>query len=171
MLRALRRIADADLPLPLQLGVNRGHVFAAEVGVPERAAYSAMGDTTNTAARIMGTASAGVIHAHPSVLDHSRTRFAVTPAGPFTMKGKAVPMSVYDVGEEVGTREGVDDSRLPFLGRDEEAATVRQGARGAPGGSRRCHHRHGATGMGKSRLAHEALRGRRGGRAPPRAPR
>ena len=33
MLRALRRIADADLPLPLQLGVNRGHVFAAEVGV------------------------------------------------------------------------------------------------------------------------------------------
>ena len=32
MLRALRRIADAGLPLPLQLGVNRGHVFAAEVG-------------------------------------------------------------------------------------------------------------------------------------------
>ena len=56
MLRALRRIADADLPLPLQLGVNRGHVFAAEVGVAERAAYSAMGDTTNTAARIMATA-------------------------------------------------------------------------------------------------------------------
>ena len=60
MLRALRRIADADLPLPLQLGVNRGHVFAAEVGVDERAAYSAMGDTTNTAARIMSTAPPGV---------------------------------------------------------------------------------------------------------------
>ena len=65
MLRALRRIADAGLPLPLQLGVNRGHVFAAEVGIPERAAYSAMGDTTNTAARIMSTAPKGVIHAHP----------------------------------------------------------------------------------------------------------
>ena len=60
MLRALRRIADAGLPLPLQLGVARGHVFAAEVGVADRAAYSAMGDTTNTAARIMSTAPPGV---------------------------------------------------------------------------------------------------------------
>jgi len=157
MLGALRRIADADLALPLQLGVNRGHVFAAEVGVPERAAYSAMGDTTNTAARIMGTAAVGVIHAHPSVLEHSRTRFAVTPAGPFTMKGKAVPMSVYDVGEEVGTREGVDDSRLPFLGRDEEAATVRQSLDDALSGRGGVITVTGATGLGKSRLAHEAL--------------
>ena len=60
MLRALRRIADADLSMPLQLGVNRGHVFAAEVGVDGRAAYSAMGDTTNTAARITSTAPAGL---------------------------------------------------------------------------------------------------------------
>ncbi|MFL6080151.1 MAG: adenylate/guanylate cyclase domain-containing protein [Ornithinibacter sp.] len=157
MLRALRRIADAALPLPLQLGVNRGHVFAAEVGVPERAAYSAMGDTTNSAARIMGTAPVGVIHAHPSVLEHSRTRFAVTPAGPFTMKGKAEPMSVYDVGEEVGTREGVDDSRLPFLGRDEESATVRRALEEALAGSGGVVTIDGATGMGKSRLAHEAL--------------
>ena len=49
------------------------HVFAAEVGVAERAAYSAMGDTTNTAARIMATAPPGAIHAHPDVLEHSRT--------------------------------------------------------------------------------------------------
>ena len=69
MLRALRRVADAGLPLPLQLGVARGNVFAAEVGVPDRAAYSAMGDTTNTAARIMGTAPVGTVHAHPAVLE------------------------------------------------------------------------------------------------------
>ena len=157
MLRALRRIADADLPLPLQLGVNRGHVFAAEVGVDGRAAYSAMGDTTNTAARIMSTAPQGSIHAHPDVLEHSRTRFAVTPAGPFTMKGKAVPMSVYAVGEETGTREGVDEARLPFLGRDEEAATVRRALEDALGGAGGVITVDGATGMGKSRLAHEAL--------------
>ena len=84
---ALRRLADTDLPLPLQLGVNRGHVFAAEVGVADRAAYSAMGDTTNTAARITATAPPGTIHAHPLVVHHSRTRFVVSPAGPFAMKG------------------------------------------------------------------------------------
>ena len=157
MVRVLRRIADAGLPLPLQLGVNRGHVFAAEVGIPERAAYSAMGDTTNTAARIMSTAPKGVIHAHPTVLEHSRTRFAVTPAGPFTMKGKAVPMSVYAVGEETGTREGSEESRLPFLGRDEEAATVRRALEEALGGRGGVITVDGATGMGKSRLAHEAV--------------
>ena len=59
MLRALRRIADAHSPLPLQLGTNRGHVFAAEVGIPERGAYTGMGDTTNTAARIMAKAPPG----------------------------------------------------------------------------------------------------------------
>ena len=157
MLRALRRIADADLPLPLQLGVNRGHVFAAEVGVSERAAYSAMGDTTNTAARIMATAPVGTIHAHPDVLEHSHTLFAVTPAGPFAMKGKAQPLAVYAVGEETGTREGVDDARLPFLGRDEETATVRQALEASLGGAGGVITIDGATGMGKSRLAHEAL--------------
>jgi class 3 adenylate cyclase/tetratricopeptide (TPR) repeat protein len=157
MLRALRRIADADLPLPLQLGVNRGHVFAAEVGVDGRAAYSAMGDTTNTAARIMSTAAPGAIHAHPDVLEHSRTRFAVTPAGPFAMKGKAQPLAVYAVGEETGTREGVDDARLPFLGRDAESATVRRALADALGGAGGVITVDGATGMGKSRLVHEAL--------------
>ena len=53
--RALHRLADAGTPLPLQFGVNRGHVFVAEVGTPWRAAYSAMGDTTNTAARKTGS--------------------------------------------------------------------------------------------------------------------
>ena len=126
MLRALRRIADADSPLPLQLGVNRGHVFAAEVGIPERGAYTGMGDTTNTAARITSKAPAGVIFAHPAVLEHSRTRFAVHPAGPFPMKGKAVPLLVYEVGEELGTvEEATSESHLPFLGRDAEIATVR----------------------------------------------
>ena len=157
MLRALRRIADTDLPLPLQLGVNRGHVFVAEVGVAERAAYSAMGDTTNTAARIMATAPPGAIHAHPDVLEHSRTRFAVTPAGPFAMKGKAQPLAVYAVGEETGAREDVQDARLPLLGRDRELATARQAVEDALDGAGGALTIDGATGMGKSRLAAAVL--------------
>jgi class 3 adenylate cyclase len=105
MLRALRRLADAGTPLPLQIGVNRGHVFAAEVGTPRRAAYSAMGDTTNTAARICAKAPPGELYAHPSVLVHSRTRYATEAAGPFQFKGKKTPQAVYRVGEETGLRE------------------------------------------------------------------
>ena len=159
MLRALRRIADSDSPLPLQLGVNRGHVFAAEVGIPERGAYTGMGDTTNTAARIMSKAPAGVLFAHPAVLEHSRTRFAVKPAGPFPMKGKAVPLLVFEVGEELGTvEEATSESRLPFLGRDQELETVRGALDEALGGTGGVITITGATGMGKSRLAFEAVK-------------
>ena len=66
-------------PLPVQIGVDRGHVFAAEVGAAERAAYSATGDTTNTAALIMAKAPYGVLFAHPTVLEQSRTLFSTTP--------------------------------------------------------------------------------------------
>ena len=54
MLRALRRVIDRGTPLPVQLGVNRGHVFAAEVGTARRAAYSAMGAQLNAAGLIRG---------------------------------------------------------------------------------------------------------------------
>ena len=157
LLRALRRVADAGLPLPLQLGVARGNVFAAEVGVADRAAYSAMGDTTNTAARIMATAPPGTVHAHPSVLDHSRTLFAVTPRGPFVMKGKAAPVLVYEVGEELGSRESVDATRLPFLGRDAELARARTALGRALSGEGGVLTVEGPAGIGSTRLTQEAL--------------
>ncbi len=84
MLRALRRIADADSPLPLQLGINRGHVFAAEVGIPERGAYTGMGDTTNTAARIMRQ-GAGRARCTPT------RRSSSTPARGSPSSRRAVP--------------------------------------------------------------------------------
>ena len=37
MLRAMRQVVDTSLPLVLQIGINRGHVFAAEVGSVWRA--------------------------------------------------------------------------------------------------------------------------------------
>jgi class 3 adenylate cyclase/tetratricopeptide (TPR) repeat protein len=157
MVRALRRVAASDVPFPVQLGANRGHVFAAELGIAERAAYSAMGDTTNTAARIMSKAPAGTLYVHPAVLEHARTTFEVTPAGPFAMKGKAVPLLVHEVGEETGTREDTTEARLPFLGRDRETAVVTEALSRALGGEGGVVVIDGATGMGKSRLVHEAL--------------
>ena len=157
MLRALRRMADADLPLPLQLGVARGNVFAAEVGVADRAAYSAMGDTTNTAARIMGTAPPGVVHAHPAVLERSRTLFAVTPRGPFRMKGKSAPVLVFEVGEELGSRQEARSGRLPFLGRAAELDVAQEALERALAGEGGVLTIEGPAGIGTTRLAGEAL--------------
>ena len=83
--------------------------------------------------------------------------FAVTPAGPFTMKGKSVPLLVHEVGEETGTREATDSARLPFLGRDAEVGIVAEALSHALGGEGGVVVLDGATGMGKSRLVHEAL--------------
>jgi class 3 adenylate cyclase len=101
MLRALKRIATSPVTLPLRIGVNRGHAFAAEVGNARRATYSAMGDTTNTAARIMSVSATGSVYAHPSVLDHARTLYESRPVGPFTFKGKAEPAMLYDAGARI----------------------------------------------------------------------
>ena len=155
MLRALRHIVDVGTPLPVQLGVNRGHVFVAEVGTPTRAAYSAMGNTTNTAARIAAKAPPGVLYAHPGVLEHSRTTFASTPAGPFPFKGKAVPVLVYEVGEELGTRHQ-DDEGVRLVGRTSELevafAAVDALSAGRPGVVTVV----GPAGSGKTRLLGEA---------------
>ena len=169
MLRAMRTVLDHGTPLPVQIGVNRGHVFAAEVGTLNRSAYSAMGDTTNTAARIMSKAGEGVLFAHPSVLEQSRTLFATAPAGPFPMKGKAVPVLVYEVGEETGTREAVDRSSLPLIGRDEELAALRSALERALSGEGGVMSVTASTGLGKSRLISEALRGLRATRVVVRA--
>ena len=158
MLRAMRHVLDIGTPLPLQIGVNRGHVFAAEVGAAERAAYSAMGDTTNTAARIMAKAPPGVLFAHPMVVEQSRTLFSAVPAGPFAMKGKNVPVPVLDVGEELGTREVDTRAELPLIGREAELAALRAALEISLGGQGGVITVSAATGLGKSRLIAEAIR-------------
>jgi class 3 adenylate cyclase/tetratricopeptide (TPR) repeat protein len=158
ILRGLARIVRSVLPLAVQAGVNRGHVFVAEIGRPWRAAYSAMGDTTNTAARICAKADPGRLYAHPSVLQHSRTLFDAAPVGPFQFKGKQQPMVVYDVGEEIGTRGASDAGELLLVGRDAELAVLREALEERARGRGGVVAITGASGLGKSRLLAEAVR-------------
>ena len=159
MLRALRRIATSRLPFALQFGVHRGHVFAAELGSRWRAAYSAMGDTTNTAARIMSITPAGSVYAHPAVLDHSRTLYETRPVGPFTLKGKSVPAMVYEVGAELGVKTHVGRHELELVGRQDEVALLSHAIVGVAAGRGGVITLTGPTGVGKSRLVRDALGG------------
>ena len=157
MLRALRRLADADTPLPLQFGVNRGHVFAAEVGTDWRAAYSAMGDTTNTAARICAKAPPGEIYSHPSVLINSRTKFESKQVGPFTFKGKKDAQVLYKMGDETGARDFEQHSTLPIVGRDRELQLLKKAVADLAAGVGSVVSIIGKSGLGKSRLLRELL--------------
>ena len=151
MLRAARSIIDANPPLPLHVGIHRDHVFAGELGAPDQAVFSIMGDTVNTAARIMVTAPAGVIHAHPAVLEAARVRYDTEPEGPFTFKGKALPQVVHRIGDQLGPKESTDGHGLQFHGRELELAAVRNRIEAGADGHGGVVTLIGAAGFGNSR--------------------
>ena len=88
LLRALRSIVDASLPLPLQIGVNDGHVFAGTIGATHRATYTVMGDTVNLAARLMSAAPDGQLYATSSILDRARPLFDRSCVDPVRREGQ-----------------------------------------------------------------------------------
>ena len=157
VLRAAKAIVAADPPLPLQIGINRGHVFAAEMGTARRAAFSAMGDTTNTAARICSKTPQRSIYVHPSVLDHARTRYEFQPVGPFVFKGKTEPQTLYDVGDELGPRQLGEVADLPFIGRDAEREILLERCLSVAEGFGDVVVVTGRVGLGKTRLIREVV--------------
>ena len=155
MLRALREILDAGSALALRIGVNRGPVFAGDVGPEYRKTYTVMGDAVNLAARLMAKATPGQILATGALLDRSRTQFNTQAIEPFMVKGKARPVTAYAVGPIRALRARSDVSRVPLVGREQEmrflASTL--GSIGAQGTA--TVELTGPAGIGKSRLLRE----------------
>jgi tetratricopeptide (TPR) repeat protein len=157
MLRAVRRIVDASNQLLLNVGVNRGHVFAGEVGAQYRSTYTVMGDTVNLAARLMAAAPPGSIYSGSAVLDVSRTLYSTTALEPLLLRGKSEPVQAYAVGAETGTRSHDEDAQLPFVGRHKELSRLHPAMAQLAGGRGGVISILGETGIGKTRLVAEAL--------------
>ena len=158
MLRALRdvlAIPEASR-LRLRAGANRGPVFAGDFGAPTRRTYTAMGDTTNLAARIAHRASPGQLLATADVLTRSETEFAARTLPAFKAKGKAEPVVPYEVGAPGGARSRAG-RRLPLTGREAELDVLRGGLVRARTGSGGLVEIVGEAGAGKSRLVAELL--------------
>ena len=158
MLLALRAIVDAGIPISIRAGVNRGAIFAGDIGPFYRRTYTVMGDVVNLAARLMAKAPAGRVYATADVLDRSNTLFETAALEPFMVKGKAKPVEAWDVGKAVGsrTRHGTLQE-WPMTGRDAEIATLRNALSAARSGGGHAFELVGEAGVGKSRLAN-ALR-------------
>lgn len=157
MLLALRRIVEADPPLPVQIGVNRGPVFTGEVGPPYRRWYAVMGDTVNLAARVMGKAPAGHIYCTSEILRQVEGRFRQTTLEPFSVKGKARPVHAWDVGPPLRSESrAAARPRLPLVGREHELEVLRSAVEDGRRGSGTVVELVGEIGSGKSRLLAEA---------------
>ena len=159
MLLALRQIVDADLPLPVQVGVNRGPVFTGEVGPGYRRWYAVMGDTVNLAARVMGKAPAGHLYATREVLaPHAR---AVPPERGRAVHGQGQDPARAGLGRRVRRcgrpriKRSVPSCR--WSGVDAGARAARGRRSRTPGAAREALiELVGETGSGKSRLLAEA---------------
>jgi len=154
ILRAARAVLDQSQPLPVRIGVNRGHVFAGDIGTEYRRTFTVMGDTVNLAARLMAAAKPGDIYATGAMLDQAHTQFATEALEPFYVKGKSEPVQAYRVGLATGTK-AESYGALPFRGRNKELALLNDAFGAAEAG-------HGGTvlveaerGAGKTRLVTE----------------
>ena len=90
--RSLRRFATVTC----QIGIARGPVFAAEIGGARgRREFNILGDTVNTAARLMHAAGPEQILLSEAVHSAIADRFECQALGEVTLKGKSAPVPVY----------------------------------------------------------------------------
>ncbi len=155
MLLTLRSIIDADTTVPVRIGVNKGPVFAGDIGPAYRRTYTVMGDAVNLAARVMSMAVSGQILATGPVLDASSVAFNTVALEPFMVKGKKHPVHAFMVGHSTGSKPETVSREFPLVGRDAEMEAFRRALLELRGGRGSVIELVGNAGMGKTRLLSE----------------
>jgi class 3 adenylate cyclase len=159
-----RRLQAGPTPLGQQYGVevtvrmglNTGLVIVGAIGDNLRMDYTAVGDTTNVAARLQQTAMPGqmVISevTHRLVAGYCTTQ----PLGELSLKGKDEPMHAWEVlaAQTARTRLEVEAERglTPFVGRARELQLLVDCFAQAQAGHGQVVFLVGEAGLGKSRL-------------------
>jgi class 3 adenylate cyclase/tetratricopeptide (TPR) repeat protein len=142
----------------MRIGINTGLVVVGKIGDDLHMDYTAIGDTTNLAARLQTAAAPG------SVLISGRTaklvggRFALRSVGPLSLKGKSRPVSAYEVLRALPRAPLVapaENKLTPLIGRDHELTVLLALLGHARAGHGQVAFLVGEAGIGKSRLIHE----------------
>jgi class 3 adenylate cyclase len=145
----------------VRMGLNSGFLVVGKIGNDLRMDYTAVGDTTNVAARIQGAARPGEILMSDSARRLSRGYIDVEALPPTLVKGKPEPIELHRV-IGVGTRrspiEMIESRRLtPFVGRTRDLAALGEALSRIRSGHGEVVDIEGEPGAGKSRLVHEFL--------------
>jgi class 3 adenylate cyclase/tetratricopeptide (TPR) repeat protein len=143
-------------------GLNTGLVVVGSIGNDLRMDYTAVGDTTNVAARLQAAADPGRIVMSDAIHRLVGGYFYVRPLGEFTLKGKAEPVRAWEVlsARVARTRLDVEAERglTPFVGRDRELRLLFECFEQAKAGHGQAVFIAGEPGIGKSRLLLEFRR-------------
>jgi class 3 adenylate cyclase/tetratricopeptide (TPR) repeat protein len=140
-------------PLRQRIGLNLGTAFAGNVGSTARKEYTVMGDAVNVAARVMGKAEWDEVWCSEATTQAIGGRMACEDRGSLALKGKALPLQLFQLAGESDQPEAhfaSDDG--PLIGRDDDLAWLRRQLDAALGGAGRALRIAGEAGVGKSRL-------------------
>ena len=140
----------------MRIGLNSGTVVVGSIGDDLRMDYTAMGDTTNLAARLETAAEPGGILVSASTHRLAREFFAFALPETLQVKGKQEPVEAFRLlrPTEVDTRIGASVAKglTRFVGRDREIETLREAFTKAQSGEGQVVGIVGEAGVGKSRL-------------------
>ncbi len=170
MQESVKRYAEelhrtAGVPVHIRVGVNSGEVVVRSIGSDLRIDYTAVGQTTNVAARLEQMAMPGSILISPETLKLAEGYVAVKSLGPRPVKGLDAPLEVFEV---VGA--GAVRSRLQaaaargltrFVGRVTELEQLRDALDRTSSGHGQLVAVVGEPGVGKSRLFWELIHSHR----------
>ncbi len=170
--RALReRGAELGVPAGMELaarmGLNTGPVVVGKIGDNLRMDYTAVGDTTNLAARLQQLAEPGSVYAAEATVRAARGAVECEALGVRSVKGRAEPVAVYRVRRARRAGEPAPAGReigSPLVGRDAEVAALRNRIERLERGEGGIVCLIGEAGLGKSRLVTEVRRGAPGPR-------
>ncbi len=143
----------------VRIGIHTGPVVVGRIGDDLRMDYTAVGDTTNLAARLQQLAEPGAILISRATQQRVDPFFELTDLGELAVKGKAQPVRAFQVGAErpVSGRveAGAGAGLTPLVGRERDLATVASAFDAARSGRGQVAFLVGDAGIGKSRLLYE----------------
>jgi class 3 adenylate cyclase/tetratricopeptide (TPR) repeat protein len=150
----------------MRMGINTGPVVVGAIGRDLRMDYTAVGDTTNLAARLVAIAGPGQIVVSRRT-QHLRNRFfSFEDLGEFQVKGKTEPVRAYAVTGELHGRTRLevsgDRGLTPLVGRTQDLERLNAAWRRAREGQGGTVLLSGEAGVGKSRVLYEFLHGAEG---------
>jgi class 3 adenylate cyclase/tetratricopeptide (TPR) repeat protein len=152
--------AQHGIELRARIGVHTGPVVVGTVGNDLKMDYTAIGDTTNLAARLEALATPGSTLISEATHRLVRGFFQVRETGPLEVKGKAEPVVAFEL---LGTSDAQTPMAIaaargltPFVGRLDDLAALEHAYQRLTGGQGHMVAIVGDAGMGKSRLLYEA---------------
>src|SRR5919198_5266714 len=148
-----------SLPLHLKVGINSGQALLSAIGT--QGEFTAMGDTVNTASRLVHSAKDGEVLISHNTYQLIRGVFDVQKQGPLMLRGKTEPLQTYVV-QRVRPRafrirrRGVEGVTTRMVGREAEFQTIQSALQQCVDiGHVTVVLVKGEAGLGKSRLIYE----------------